>query len=78
MEKSTRDEIIVKQLQTPRGSKLFAAALFRGFNRAFGIPDGEGEVFIQEFQDMYGISRGLPTYLRYLLETTYRPKPTVH
>jgi hypothetical protein len=78
MDKSTRDEIVTQQLQTPRGKELFAAAFFRGVNRAFKIPDTEGDSVIQEFQERYGTSGGLLTYLLHLRDTTNRTKPTTH
>jgi hypothetical protein len=63
MDKSTRDEIIVQHLQTPRGKELFAAAFLRGVNQTLLISDEEGEVLIREFQEKYETTRGLPTYL---------------
>jgi len=78
MDQATRDEIVTQQLQTPKGKELFAAAIYRGVNHAFGIPDDEGETFIREFQDLFGDHHSLPTYLRYLRETTYKLKPIVH
>ena len=59
MDNATRDEIIVQQLQTPKGKELFAAAFFRGVNRALKVPDTEGDPIIQEFQEKYGTLRVL-------------------
>lgn len=75
MTKDERDAIVAKQLETPYGQKLFAAAVFRGVNHHYGIPEAEGETLIQEFQEKYGTTRGLPTYLS---ELASRPRPTVH
>ena len=70
MDKATRDEILVQQLQTPKGQELFAAAFFRGVNRALKVPDAEGDPVIQEFQEKYGTTKGLVSYLCFLRETT--------
>ena len=75
MTKNEREAIVSEQLNTPRGKKLFAASFYRGVNRAFRIPEAEGETLIREFQEKYGTTRGLSTYLS---ELASRPKPTVH
>jgi hypothetical protein len=75
MTKEEIEAIVAEQLNTPRGKKLFAAAFYRGVNRGLRIPDAEGEVLIQEFQEKYGTTRGLSTYLS---EVKSRPKPPVH
>jgi hypothetical protein len=76
MTNAKREAIVAEQLETPRGKRLFAAAFYRGINKGLGIPDAEGEILIQEFQEKYGTTRGLPTYL---IEARASLKPkTVH
>jgi hypothetical protein len=63
MTNEERDTIIVNYLNTPAGRLRFAASFYRGVNQVLMIPDYEGKILIREFQEKYGTTRGLPTYL---------------
>lgn len=76
MTQEERDTIIVKYLETPQGKLRFAASFYRGVNKILLIPDEEGETLIREFQEKYGTTRGLSTYVHEAV-LKYKP-PVIH